>query len=222
MPHGGQASESAVRAPLCHEALRLTLLLLEHPAAATPSLRALAALFCLHAARLAARVDEAGDLSALVDQDRARWDTALIDEGLKQLELSAAGNELSAYHLEAALAAAHVSAGSLEATDWTSIVALYDRLFELRPSPVIALNRAIAIGQRDGASRGLEALHAIQDARRLEQYPFYAAAYGELELRRGEPAAAAAHFQRALAQARNDAERRFLAKRLARCGQSLG
>ena len=218
--HG--ASESAVRVELCHEALRLALLLLEHPAAAKPTLHALSALFCLHAARLPARVDEAGDLSALVDQDRSRWDARLIDEGLKQLELSAAGTELSAYHVEAALAAAHVSAGSLATTDWSNIVSLYDRLFDLSPSPVVALNRAIAIGQRDGAATGLEALRAIEGAARLEQYPFYAAAFGELELRRGEFASAVAHFQRALTLARNDAERRFLAKRVASCRLHLG
>ncbi|MET0792825.1 MAG: DUF6596 domain-containing protein [Polyangiaceae bacterium] len=218
--HG--ASESAVRVELCHEALRLTLLLLEYPAAATPAMHALAALMSLHAARLPARVDQAGDLSALVDQDRSRWDALWISEGLKHLELSAAGSELTAYHLEAALAAAHVSAGSLAATDWGGMVALYDRLFALAPSPVVALNRAIAIGQRDGAARGLEALSAIQDADRLAQYPFYAAAFGELELRRAAFSSAAAHFQRALALARNDAERRFLEKRLAHCRDRSG
>ena len=218
--HG--ASAAAVRGELCHEALRLTYLLLEHPAAATPTVHALAALICLHAARLPARLDDAGDLSALVDQDRSRWDPRLIDEGLKQLERSASGAELSGYHLEAAIAATHVSASSLAATNWASIVDLYDRLFELNPSPVIALNRAIAIGQRDGASRGLAALSAIADAERLAQYPFYAAAFGEFEFARARYAAAAAHFRSALELARNDVERRFLHKRLSECRTRLG
>ena len=213
--HG--ASDSAVRVELCHEALRLTRLLLEHPAARVPSLHALAALLCLHAARLPARVDEAGDLSALVDQERSRWDTKLIEEGLQQLELSASGRELSAYHLEAALAAAHASAPSLEMTDFAGIVALYDRLLLVAPSPIVALNRAIAIGRRDGPTLGLAALRAIADADRLTRYPFYAAAFAELELQRGQFAAAAAHFEHALTLARNDAERRFLRKRLAEC-----
>jgi predicted RNA polymerase sigma factor len=99
---------------------------------------------------------------------------------------------------------------------------LYARLFDLTPSPVVALNRAIAIGQRDGPARGLEALAAIEDATRLLHYPFYAAAFGELELRRGECARAAAHFHRALVVARNSAERRFLDKRLASCREGLG
>jgi predicted RNA polymerase sigma factor len=225
--HG--ASEAAVRVELCHEALRLTLLLLENPAAPTrtPEVHALAALICLHAARLPARVDEAGDLSALVDQDRSRWDARLIsrwdarliDQGLRQLELSAAGSALTAYHLEAALAATHASAPTLEQTNWAAVVALYDRLLALAPSPVVALNRAIAIGQRDGAERGLAALAAISGAARLERYPFYAAAFAELELRRGNAGSAAAHFERALSLARNGAERRFLEKRLAACAR---
>src|SRR6266702_1782770 len=103
----GASTESAVRAELCHEAIRLTLLLLEHPAAATPETHALAAMMCLHAARLPARVDQAGDLSALLDQDRSRWDAGLVAQGLALLERSAEGAALTAYHVEAAIAAAH-------------------------------------------------------------------------------------------------------------------
>src|SRR5215470_9201221 len=180
--HG--ASAEAVRAELCHEALRLVALLAEHPPAATPTTAALAALMCLHAARLPARVDEAGDLSALVDQDRSRWDRRLIAEGLALLERSAAGTEVSPYHIEAAIAAAHAAAPSLEDTDWSEIVSLYDRLLALEPSPVVALNRAVAVGQRDGAEAGLAALAAIADRERLARYPFYPAAFAELERRR--------------------------------------
>ena len=97
------------------------------------------------------------------------------------------------------------------------IVSLYDRLMAIAPSPVVALNRAIAIAQRDGAERGLEALHAIDDRERLASYPFYPAALGELELRRGNRAGAQ-HFQAALALARNAAERKFLEKRISACG----
>ena len=152
----GASAESAVRAELCHEAIRLTALLREHPPAATPTTAALAALMCLNAARLATRVDAAGELSALVDQDRSRWDARLVAEGLALLEASATGAELSPYHVEAAIAATHASARRLEDTDWSTIVSLYDRLMSLAPSPVVALNRAIAVGERDGAARGLE------------------------------------------------------------------
>ena len=213
--HG--ASESPVRVELCHEALRLTALLLEYAPAATPPTHALAALMCLHAARLPARLDASGDLSALVDQDRALWDAELTHRGLAQLERSASGSELTAYHLEAAIAATHVRARALPETDWTTIVLLYERLFALSPSPVVALNRAIALGQRDGAESGLRALRAIANSERLASYPFYPAAFGELELQCGRAEQARTHFMTALGLARNDAERRFLAKRLAAC-----
>jgi RNA polymerase sigma factor (sigma-70 family) len=213
--HGVQA----VRAELCDEALRLIRLLREHPPADTPATRALGALFCLHAARLPARLDEAGELSALVDQDRTRWDASLVSEGLQLFAASATGDELTAHHLEAAIAATHAAAPTPEETDWAAVVGLYDRLMAIAPSPVVALNRAIALGQRDGADAGLTALHAIADRERLARYPFYPAALGELELRRGHHQAARAHFLAALDLARNGAERIFLERRLRQCGE---
>ena len=213
----GASGEAAVRVELCREAIRLTALLREFPAAATPATDALAALMCLHAARLPARLDLAGDLTSLVHQDRSRWDTGLLAAGLALLERSAAGQELTAYHIEAAIAAAHAGARSVEETDWPSIISLYDRLMALAPSPVVALNRAIAIAERDGADRGLEEMQAIADSARLSGYPFYPAAMGELELRRGSPERARAHFQAALGLARNEMERRFLEKRYRSC-----
>ncbi len=210
--HG--ASAAAVRGELCEEAMRLVALLLEHPPACTPTTTALAALLSLHAARLPARLDAEGELHALVDQDRALWDARRLAEGLALLERSASGEELSAYHVEAAIAATHASAPSLEETDFHAIVSLYDRLMAVAPSPVVALNRAIAVGQAEGPERGLAALDAIDGRERLASYPFYPAARGELELRRGERGAAGTHLTLALALARNDAERRFLEKRL--------
>jgi RNA polymerase sigma-70 factor (ECF subfamily) len=212
----GYHGTAATRGELCEEAIRLAALLREHPPAATPATTALAALMCLHAARLPARVDEAGELAAFEDQDRATWDSRLLADGLALLEASAAGDALTAYHVEAAIAAVHASAPTLADTDWAQIVALYDRLLAIAPTPVVALNRAIAIGQRDGPERGLAELRTI-DPQRFARYPFYPAALGELELRRGNRAAARAHFQEALALARNDAERHFLARRLERC-----
>jgi len=210
----GASTESAVRAELCHDAIRLAALLCEHPPSAVPETYALAALMCLHAARLPSRLDAAGDLHPLLEQDRSRWDRALIADGLALFERSAAGEALTAYHVEAAIAASHAGATSVDDTDWAAIVALYDRLMEITSSPVIALNRAIAIGQRDGADAGIAALAAIPDRERLDRYPFHAAALGEFHLRRGDARAAAPHFAAALAVARNDTERRFLEKRL--------
>jgi len=213
----GASSEATVRSELCGEAMRLTGMLRDYPAAATPTTDALASLMYLHAARLPARVDSAGDLHPLWEQDRTRWDSRLLAEGLELLERSASGTEVSAYHIEGAIAATHASARSLAETDWAAIVALYDRLLSLTPSPVIALNRAIAVAERDGAERGLEELTAIPDRERLARYPFYPAALGELQLRLGNVEAAHEQFRAALGVARNDAERRFLEKQLLKC-----
>jgi RNA polymerase sigma-70 factor (ECF subfamily) len=213
----GASAEIAVRGELCHEAMRLAAVLLEHPLGATPTTYALSALMCLNAARLPARVDSAGNLNSLLDQDRSLWDRKLVIEGLRLLELSATGSELTEYHLEAALASLHSTAPKTEDTNWGTIVSLYDRLMSVRPSPIVALNRAIAIAQRDGAERGLEAIGAIEDRDRLAAYPFYPAAVGELELRRGRHATAREHFRAALALARNPMERRFLDQRVSAC-----
>jgi RNA polymerase sigma-70 factor (ECF subfamily) len=212
------SAETAVRVDLCNEAMRLTLLLLEAPDARQPETYALGALMCLQAARLPARLDPAGDLSALLDQDRQRWDAQLIADGLGLLDRSACGTIVSTYHLEAAIAAAHVAAPDVNHTDWDAIVLLYDRLMVVSASPVVALNRAIAIGQRDGPERGLAALSAIADSARLARYPFYPAAIAEFELRRGRGAVASRHFAAAAALARNPVERRFLERRSRECG----
>ena len=216
----GASSESAVRADLCHEAIRLVKLLLEHPLGRTPGTYALAALMCLDAARLPARLDASGNLSSLTDQDRSQWDASLVEEGEKYLNLSAKGPELTEYHVEAAIAWVHASAESVEKTNWAEIVSLYDTLLKIRPSPVVALNRAIAIGQREGPARGLEELDAIVDRERLTEYPFYFAALGEFELRSGRHETAREQFGKALGLARNPMERRFLERRIAACEHS--
>jgi RNA polymerase sigma factor (sigma-70 family) len=213
----GASPEKPVRAELCREAIRLTALLLEHPAGSTPATHALAALMCLGAARLPARVDTSGDLSALFGQDRSLWDLRLTAEGFALLERSATGSELSEYHLEAAIAAKHARAPRVEDTDWAAIVSLYDVLMRVRASPVVALNRAIAVAQDQGPERGLEEISAIAGRDRLADYPFHSAAQGELELRCGRGGAARQHFQVALALARSPMERRFFERRIAAC-----
>jgi len=213
----GASAEAAVRVELCQEALRLAALLFEHPLGSTPATYALAAMMCLHAARLPARLDASGNLSALADQDRSRWDPELVAEGQRLLDLSATGPELTEYHVEAAIAAVHASAPRVEDTNWAQIVSLYDRLMTIRPSPVVALNRAIAVAQHEGPGRGLEEIGAIADRDRLAAYPFYFAALGELELRRGRGETAREHFRAALALARNSMERRFLEQRMDAC-----
>jgi RNA polymerase sigma factor (sigma-70 family) len=213
----GASPESAVRAELCLEAMRLTALLIDHPRGRTPATYALAALMSFNAARLPTRIDASGDLVPLYDQDRSRWDRGLIDEGLRLLTLAAVGSDVTSYHLEAAVAAAHARAATPRDTDWTQIVWLYDMLMAIRPGPVIALNRAIAVAQKDGPEHGLDAIRAIDDVDRLSTYPFLPAALGELELRRGDRPAAARHFRAALALARSPVERRHYQRRINAC-----
>ncbi|HKD84296.1 MAG TPA: sigma-70 family RNA polymerase sigma factor [Terriglobales bacterium] len=213
----GASPDSAIQVELCQEAMRLAGLLREHPLASTPATYALSALMCLHGARLPGRLDSSGDLQTLGHQDRSRWDAQLITEGERLLELSASGEDLTEYHVEAAIAWMHATADDVEDTDWATIVSLYDQLMAIRPSPVVALNRAIAIGQREGHERGLKELRAISNADRLASYPFYHAALGEFELRSGRGVVAREHFQSALTLARNPTERHFLEQRIAAC-----
>ncbi len=213
----GAGAEAVVRRDLCREAMRLVGFLVGHGAAATPETFALAALMHLDAARLPARLDDAGNLVDLFEQDRTRWDAGLIAEGMRLLDRSAVGTELSGYHVEAAIAAIHAEAATADETRWDEIVKLYDLLLRIRPSPVVALNRAMAVAQSEGAARGLEALEAIEGSERLAGYPFYPAALGELSLRLGRREAAGGHFRDAVALARNPAERRFLEERLSLC-----
>jgi RNA polymerase sigma factor (sigma-70 family) len=213
----GASAESAVRTELCREAMRLTAMLLEHPSGRTPATYALAALICLDAARLPARIDSSGNLTTLFDQDRSRWDQELVVEGLQMLDLSASGSELTEYHVEAAIASVHARAPRAEDIDWQAIVQLYDTLMKIRPSPIVELNRAIAVAQSEGPERGLEEIKAISDSERLASYPFYSAAFGELEFRRGRRQIAREHFRAALSHARNPMERHFLERRIEAC-----
>lgn len=210
--HGAHAV-SAVRGELCVEAIRLAELLLANPITSTPATQALIALMCFNAARLPARVDARGNLSPLYEQDRALWDADLIAKGERLLDHSATGTTITEFHVEAAIASLHSRASALEDTDWPMIVSLYDTLMTVRPSPVVALNRAIAVAQRDGAERGLAEIAAIADAERLSEYPFYFAALGELEHRLGHTDVAREHFLAAREHARNPMERKFFERR---------
>jgi RNA polymerase sigma factor (sigma-70 family) len=213
----GASTESAVRAELCQEAMRLAALILEHPLGATPSSYALSALMCLNKARLPARLDASGKLNSLFEQDRSLWNQKLVGEGLRLLDLSATGSELSEYHVEAAIASVHATAPTMQATNWVEIVSLYDALMTIRPTPIVALNRAIAVGQRDGPESGLTELLAIAESERLSKYPFYHAAFGEFELQAGRPKVAHERFSTARELSRNPMERHFFSGRIEAC-----
>ena len=214
--HGASAL-AVVREDLCRDAMRLVRLLVDHAPSATPTTFALAALMWLLAARLPARIDPAGNLKDLFEQDRSMWDEQLLTEGTRLFESSASGDVVSEYHVEAAIAGMHAAAGDARETPWGDIVGLYNALMKIRPSPVVALNRAMAIAQQQGPEKGLDAVRALEDASRLATYPFYPAALGELELRCGHAEIARKYFQQARRLARNEAERRFVENRIEEC-----
>jgi RNA polymerase sigma factor (sigma-70 family) len=214
--HGSQ-SEQTVREDLCFEAIRLALLLSEHPDGENPRTHALLALLCFHAARLPGRVDDDGGLIQLEIQDRSKWDRDLIVKGFHFLEKSSIGNEMSEYHLEAGIASFHCSAPTYEETEWAKILELYDLLYRLKPSPIVALNRAIAVGKALGAEEGLAEIRKIPDSARLKEYPFYPAAQGEFHLLAGRAEEAGKHFEKAMKLARTQSETNFFRQKLKVC-----
>jgi predicted RNA polymerase sigma factor len=217
----GSHSEQTVRDDLCAEAIRLALLLDQHPLGRQPKTHALVALLCFHAARLAGRVDDDSNLIQLEMQDRSKWDRQLIGRGFTYLEKSMR-DDLSDYHLEAAIASLHCAAATYEQTDWPKIAELYGLLYQLKPSPVVALNRAIAIGKAQGPDAGLAELLRIPDRDRLKNYPFYPAAQAELHLLAGRPAEAAHHFRHALTLARSRAEQTFFERKCQQAEEAAG
>ena len=199
-----------VRADLCAEAIRLGRLLVELlPAQREP--RGLLALMLLHDARRATRTDDQGAIVLLEDQDRSRWDRAKIAEGSALVEQALHGGPPGAYALQAAIAALHAHARSARETDWPQIAALYGVLAGIHPSPVVELNRAVAIAMADGFERGLALLNTIH----LPGYHLLPAARADLLRRLDRRAEAAAAYREALTLVTNEAERRFLQRRLA-------
>jgi RNA polymerase sigma-70 factor, ECF subfamily len=178
--YAATAGDHLVRDDVAVEAIRLARMLAAHPATTGPRVWALLALMLLHAARFPARADPAGAPFLLRDQDRSRWDRAAIAEGMRALDRSAAGAEVTALHLEAGIAAAHAAAPSWEATDWPHIVELYDALLALTGSPVVAVNRAVAVSRVHGPRAGLAALDAVADMVALARYPLLPVVRAEL------------------------------------------
>jgi RNA polymerase sigma-70 factor (ECF subfamily) len=211
---GYHGSGEPVRAELCGEAMRLCGLLADHPACATPRTLALMALMCFHAARLPGRAAADGSLVLLEDQDRSSWDRTLIQRGFELLDASARGEEVCEYHLEAGISAEHCAAPSFGETNWARIVELYGLLLAMRPSPIVALNRAIALGELQGPDAGLRALPGSEE---LAGYPFLPAAAGRMHLRAGRRQEGAAAFRDAVRLARNPAEARLFESCLAAC-----
>jgi RNA polymerase sigma-70 factor (ECF subfamily) len=215
------AGEKLVREDVCGEAMQLAGLLAEHPAGNQPATHALLALMLLSGARLATRVDDGGNLLRLQEQDRAGWDRAMIARGMFHFSQSAAGGDITEYHLQAGIAACHCAAKDYESTDWPQILSMYDRLVEFDDSPVIALNRAVALAEVRGPEAGIEAVNAIRNLQSLESYYLLYAVLGEFESRLNHARAAAAHFRKSLQLAEIKSEQMFLSQRLRACENQI-
>ncbi|HEY7834994.1 MAG TPA: sigma-70 family RNA polymerase sigma factor [Ktedonobacterales bacterium] len=213
------AGDVLIRQELCAEAIRLARVLVallgrEPGLPDEPEALGLLALLLLHDARRPARVDAAGELVLLEDQDRARWDAAAIAEGVALLDRALDLRRPGPYQIQAAIAALHARAPSAADTDWAQIALLYDALARHTASPVVALNRVVAVAMADGPLRGLALLDQLRLEERLGEYHLYHAARADLLRRAGRLDAAAASYARALELAHNSVERRFLERRL--------
>jgi len=206
------SGESATRADLSSEAIRLGRLVVE--LCPEPEARSLLALMLLHESRREARADEAGELILLDQQDRRRWNRALIEEGASLVRDALTSSGAGPYALQAAIAAVHAEAPTPDDTDWREIVALYDLLLALTPSPIVALNRAVALAMRDGPEPGLAALDALLAGGDLDGYQLAHAARADLCRRLGRNAEARQSYRRAIELTAQGPARRFLERRL--------
>lgn len=204
------SDDQAIRRDLCDEAIRLSTFLTDHPRYGRPSSDALLALMLFHAARFDARVDEAGRIVLLGDQDRSTWDVAMIEMATRRLDRSARGTVISRYHLEAGIAYEHCRAVSLQATNWNAVIQLYEALIAAVPSAMYQLNRAIALAERDGPTAGLAAIRMAELEKQLIGHHLLHATMGELHRRNGDDSKAIAAYDRALSCSPSPAERTML------------
>jgi RNA polymerase sigma-70 factor (ECF subfamily) len=207
--------DQAINEELCESSLRLVRLLTDAAQTTSPAAEALRALFCFHASRVPARRADDGSLLLIQEQDRTRWDHDLIEEGFHFLGKSARGGDMSRFHVEAGIAAAHAAAETYAVTDWARIVTLYDTLRAIAPSPLVEVNRALAIAMNAGAPAGLDELDAIPERELLARNPYALAAYAELHASLGHLQEARAYLSRALQYQEALAQRSLLERKLA-------
>jgi len=200
-----------IRHDLCEEAMRLCLLLTNNKLTNAPSAKALLSLMCFQVSRSEARMDNDGSIILLKDQDRKKWSSDLIAKGKYFLEISAEGDQLSEYHLEAAIAGCHADAPSFDKTDWLSILKLYDTLSLIRPSAIVEMNKAIALGYGKSAKEGLLVLEKIKE---LDHHHLYHAAIGDFYLLLGDFVNAQVSYTKALQLTSSPAEKKLLEKKM--------
>ena len=214
-PHSGEAG---VRGDLMEEAIRLTRLVLQHPAGREPRVEALLALMLFQSSRLDARVDGAGTLVPLEEQDRSRWNRERVDQGLLHLARAGRGDQLTEYHLLAGIAACHATATGPGSTDWARIVQLYDDLVARGAGDVVRLNRAVAVSYRDGPLAALTLVDALASSPALADYALLPAVRADLLRRAGRRGEAAREYREAARLAENAPERRYYERAAERLG----
>jgi RNA polymerase sigma-70 factor, ECF subfamily len=215
--YSAAAGAEVTRAELTGEAIRLGRLLTElwpEPEVMGPEVMGLLSLMLLQESRHAARTSLTGELILLENQDRSLWNREQIAEGVALLEKALKSRRFGSYTLQAAIAAVHAEAESVAATDWRQIVALYNRLLEIQPSPVVQLNRAVAIAMCDGPEAGLTLIDAVLENGGLENYYLAHSARADMYRRLGRTAEARASYEKALALTQQEPERQFLQERI--------
>ncbi len=215
--YSAHSGDSLIRHDLCGEALWLVERLTSREETAAPKCHALKSLMLIQASRLPARQDDAGNLVLLADQDRSRWDSRLIALGLQSLDRASEGKEMSVYHIQAGIAAVHAIAPNDSSTDWRQLLSLYDLLNSVAPSPVVSLNRAVALAKVEGAQAGLEALEEIEHEKALEGYFLLPATKADFLFKRDRLKEAEAAYREALDCSCTEPQRRFLLRRLSEC-----
>jgi predicted RNA polymerase sigma factor len=210
--YNSSSTDTIIRKDLCFEAMRLCILLTENELSNTPGAQALMALMCYNASRFDARIDNAGFIILLQDQDRSRWNKELIQKGHQYLGCASSNGSVSQYHLEAAISSRHCVAESFEKTDWETILNLYTFLADRNPSPVVLLNRALAISF---ARSKFEAIEEIKKISGLRNHYLYNAALGDLYIWTGQPQLAKLFYAAAIDQTHSPQEKELLKKKLA-------
>jgi len=214
--YSAHSGVNLIRAEFCSEALRLARLVAASPVA-TPQVHALVALMAFQAARLPARVDDNGDLVLFEFQDRTRWDERLIALGFWHFDKSIAGSEVTEYHAQAAIAATYARASDPQSIDWHAILLLYDQLLSISTSPVVALNRAVAVAKVHGPAEALRTIELLDDHPKLKDYHLLLAVRGHLLRELGRWTEAADSYRNALQRVCSEPERRFLQVKLEQC-----
>ena len=214
--HSATCGNSPIRLDLCLEAIRLAKMVAAHPLCGSPSAQALVALLLLHAARLNGRLDTAGSVVLLAEQDRTVWDGRLIREAMSYAQHAAQGNELSRYHIEAGIAWEHCRAASIAETDWARIVDLYALLLKRFATPMIQLNAAIARSYLEGPGEAKQFLLTMDDVDRKRLRPWWDCGMAQLHERLGQPQQAIGHWKDALALANAEPQRHFIRRQIER------